>query len=152
MYLGALFSLLISILLTPRNSLALDTPWQVQAISPSWKAECGSCHTLFPPSMLARPEWARVMEQLQQHFGSDASLEPARHDEVAAFLDRFSSPSVSPEIARDPIPRITATNRFINKHQGALRLLRRGKIRSLADCDFCHARMSMGNTSHDGTP
>jgi hypothetical protein len=101
--------------------------------------------------MLAKPEWARVMAQLQQHFGSDASLDSVRHSEIAAFLHRFAGPSSSPEIAMDPIPRITATNRFINKHQGALRLLRRGKIRSLADCDFCHARISAGNTSDDGT-
>jgi hypothetical protein len=49
-------------------------------------AECGACHMAFPPQLLPARSWERIMSDLADHFGEDASLaEPVRAD-IAAYL------------------------------------------------------------------
>jgi hypothetical protein len=38
----------------------------------------------------------------------------------------------------DETPRITNIDWFFRKHQRAIRLWRKGKVKSLADCGACH--------------
>lgn len=37
--------------------------------------ECASCDIAFPPSMLPAASWKRMMGELENHFGDDASLD-----------------------------------------------------------------------------
>ncbi|MDP3338305.1 MAG: hypothetical protein Q8S51_16135, partial [Rhodoferax sp.] len=41
------------------------------------KEECGGCHLAFAPSMLPARSWTRMMADLANHFGDDASVDPA---------------------------------------------------------------------------
>ena len=45
--------------------------------------ECGSCHLAFPPSLLPKASWQRVMSGLDKHYGSDASLDAATQKQTA---------------------------------------------------------------------
>jgi hypothetical protein len=44
---------------------------------PVVKEECGSCHIAFAPSMLPASSWKRMMDDLKNHFGDDATIDPA---------------------------------------------------------------------------
>ncbi|HNG39593.1 MAG TPA: cytochrome C, partial [Accumulibacter sp.] len=46
------------------------------------KEECGSCHLAFPPSMLPSSSWQRLMAGLKNHFGDDASVDPATANRI----------------------------------------------------------------------
>lgn len=56
------------------------------------RKECGACHMVFPPSRLTQGGWKKIMADLGNHFGEDASLsaETAKHIEdylVSGALD-----------------------------------------------------------------
>ncbi len=112
--------------------------WIPREDNASWRTECGSCHVPYPPQLLAASDWLLILSQLENHFGTDASLDPTRRDEITNFLDRNGvGRSNAGEGAG--LPRITHTDHFIERHQGAIRLWRKGRVKSLSDCLVCHA-------------
>ena len=52
-----------------------DDEYFAPVTDPATLSECGSCHLAFPPSMLPAASWTRMMAELQDHFGDDASLD-----------------------------------------------------------------------------
>jgi hypothetical protein len=117
--------------------------WNLKEDNATWRAECGSCHMAYPPQMLGAIDWLLIMSQLERHFGTDASLERARLDEIINFLDHNGTGRSANE--GPGLPRITSSNWFIDKHQGAIRLWRKGKVKLLSDCLDCHAGAAAGS-------
>ena len=111
--------------------------WRVDAENATWRTECGACHLPFPPQMLAAEDWLLIMKSLDRHFGANASLDEKPRKEIAAFLDRNGGREMFADSANE-LPRITATAWFSRKHQGAIRLWRKGRVSSLSDCQACH--------------
>ena len=96
----------------------------------------------FPPALLSKGDWNLLMQGLDKHFGVDASLDPKSRDEIAAFLERnggsgwgFSADS----------HRITETGWFTGKHRAPIRMLAKGRIKSLMDCAACHKELGAEN-------
>jgi len=48
--------------------------------------ECGDCHMVFPPSKLTKGGWHKIMGDLANHFGDDASLDAATVQHIDAYL------------------------------------------------------------------
>ncbi|MEN9464371.1 MAG: hypothetical protein RL217_552 [Pseudomonadota bacterium] len=48
--------------------------------------ECGSCHLAFPAALLPARSWDRMMNELDNHFGDDASLTPELNQHVRQYL------------------------------------------------------------------
>jgi hypothetical protein len=49
-------------------------------------SECAACHMAYPPQMLPARSWQKIIDNLADHFGEDASLaEPVRTD-ILAYL------------------------------------------------------------------
>jgi len=48
--------------------------------------ECGACHLAFSPQMLPARSWKKLMGDLSNHFGENASLPEATRAEIAAYL------------------------------------------------------------------
>ena len=53
---------------------------------PKYQQECAACHAAFPPGMLPASSWRRVMDNLKQHYGTDASLDAAATAELSGWL------------------------------------------------------------------
>lgn len=53
---------------------------------PVVKEECGSCHLAFAPSMLPASSWQRMMGDLKNHFGDDATIDPEIAAKIADYL------------------------------------------------------------------
>jgi hypothetical protein len=117
--------------------------WNLKEDNASWRAECGGCHMAYPPQMLASTDWLLIMSQLDKHFGTDASLEQARREEITNFLDRNGAGRSTHD--GPGLPRITGSDRFIDKHQSAIRLWRKGRVKLLSDCLACHAGAAPGS-------
>jgi hypothetical protein len=91
------------------------------------RKECGACHMVFPPSKLTKGGWKKIMADLGNHFGEDASLsaEAAKHIEdylVANALDAEDGIRTELRLKAwakkgliDPI-RITETPEWIRHH------------------------------------
>ena len=48
--------------------------------------ECASCHIAFPASMLPAASWRRMMGELENHFGDDASVDADTTAAITRYL------------------------------------------------------------------
>lgn len=78
------------------------------------------------------------MSRLDKHFGADASLDAKTREQIANYLDRNGGPGRIFGSRGEELPRITTTDWFLRKHRGAVRMVLKGKVKSLADCAACH--------------
>lgn len=126
-----------------RLPLPSDTP-------ESYKSECGSCHLPFPPALLAAADWRTITGKLQDHFGSDATVDSKNEPNIKKFLERHAGNPNRLGSAGTP-PRITRTARFISKHREVPpRFWTDPRVKSAANCEACHRNAATGNFSeHD---
>lgn len=143
----AVLTLALLALAAPARADRLPLPADTPA---SYRAECGSCHLAYPPALLGKGDWLRLLGGLDRHFGSDAALEPAARQEIATFLERHAGPGSQLATAGDP-PRISRSARFLHKHDEVpARLWRDPRVKSAANCEACHRGAAAGRYSeHD---
>ncbi|MCP4933024.1 MAG: cytochrome C [bacterium] len=119
------------------------------------KTECGECHMAFFPEMLPRKSWVKILNDLGNHYGEDASIDPAPLKEIIAFHTSRASDVLKSRGARkwreglkkDEAPdRITTAPRFIRKHKenDYKRMWTKFKVTSNADCVACHKDANKG--------
>ena len=126
---------LLALLIASQGAFAAEDVWQPREASPLWQSECGSCHMAFPPAMLSKADWHLLMENLDKHFGVDASLDTKSRDEITAFLERNCGTGWN---RSSDSHRITETSGFVRKHKTAISMVVKGRVKSLADCVACH--------------
>lgn len=129
------------------------------ASDPAYKAECGSCHMLYPPGLLPARSWTAMMGGLKDHFGENASLDPAMRQKLTDFLtenaaDRVAqrrSQKIAQSIpAQDSPLRFTETHYFKRQHDEVRDAVwKRKSIGSPANCVACHGRAEAGIFSED---
>ena len=108
-----------------------------------WKAECGSCHLAYPPQLLPAPAWRSIMAGLDNHFGTDASLDPAAAAEIGTFLQ--NNAGSGPRAGAQPL-RITETAWFRHEHDEVHRAAwQRPSINGAANCTACHRTAEQGD-------
>jgi len=110
-----------------------------------WKAECGSCHVAYPPQLLPRESWQRVMSQLDKHFGTDASLDPAAAANIGAYLERHAGSGRRAQAASGSL-RITETSWFLHEHDEVPpSSWKSPAVKSAANCQACHTGAEQGD-------
>jgi len=111
------------------------------------RAACSDCHMAYFPQLLPRASWEKVMGDLENHFGEDASLDPAELERVLAYYSAHASDVSGGRAARrwgrhispDETPlRITDLKRFKRKHSELGWFTKRPK--SMANCVSCHGK------------
>ena len=113
----------------------------------SYKAECTSCHMAFQPALLTAGDWRKTMNGLKDHFGTDATVDMPKQQEITSFLERNAGDVSKLGSAGDP-PRITQTARFIRKHREIpAKYWKDPRIKSAANCEACHRGAAEGNYS-----
>ena len=114
----------------------------------AWQQECGACHVAYPPQLLPARSWRAIMEGLDQHFGTDASLGPQQRADILRFLEANAGPG---RAARDgkPLLRVTETRWFIHEHSEELpaNIWNRPSVKSPANCIACHMAADRGDYS-----
>lgn len=115
---------------------------------PAWQEECGSCHLAYPPRMLPAASWQRLMQGLDDHFGSDASLDPPRAAAIEAFLVANAR---NPKNGATGAPlRITEMKWFRGEHREvAASKWRSPAVGSPANCGACHTKAEQGRFEED---
>lgn len=116
------------------------------------KNECGACHFAYPASMLPVASWRKIMGDLENHFGEDASLEIEAIQEITQYLVMQASdtkPRFSKFVhgldAQNPPVRITETEYWIKKHFAISKeYLPSGLAGLKANCPVCHLRAEDG--------
>ena len=119
-------------------------------------AECASCHIAYPPGLLPARSWQKIMSNLNDHFGEDASLDAATVSELTRYLSDNSADNstarfakkVQRRLSEDETPlRITELDFFKREHDELpVRLYRDNpKVGSLSNCNACHTRAEHGS-------
>ena len=125
-----------------RTGLPPNTP-------PADLSECGSCHVAYPPSMLPAASWQRLMNGLEQHFGSDASLDAATTRQLADWLQAHAA-TRDRRAEAPPQDRITRAAWFQREHRkidAAVWAL--PSVKSPANCGACHTQAERGRFDDD---
>lgn len=130
------------LLLAATGAARADGPRIVPVPNPLYEQECGSCHVAYPPGLLPPASWTAVMDGLDRHFGTDASVGEAEAAAIRRFLGRHAG---SARAGSDPL-RITATPWFRHEHQEELpaAVWQRQDVGSPANCGACHANAAQG--------
>lgn len=120
----------------------------------AWQQECASCHVAYPPGLLPKASWRRMMSGLDKHFGEDASLDPATQADILKFLEANAANSGSKvlrHMAANEAPlRITETRWFMHEHDEVPRATwARKSVGSAANCAACHRQAEQGNYNED---
>ncbi len=122
---------------------------------PEVKEECGSCHLAFPASMLPAASWQRMMQELDNHFGDNASVDPALAKKITAYLvanaGDTGGQAYGSKLLRGVTPasapqRITSLPKWVREHREVPDWEWRHKdVRSKANCTACHADAELGH-------
>lgn len=124
---------------------------------PLVQAECGSCHLAFPASMLAASSWQRMIADLRNHFGDDASVDAASAAHIVRYLtanagdrggrrygDKLLRGSAGTGTAT-PL-RISELPRWISEHREVPAWeWQHQDVRSKANCLACHTGAERGH-------
>jgi len=121
-----------------------DDDRRTAPLNPLYRDECGSCHVPFAPRWLPAESWRRVIGRLSDHYGVDASIDPARGRELLDWLqtraagDRRTVPP--------PQDRITQSAWFLREHKEvASPVWQRSGVRQPSNCAACHPRADEGS-------
>lgn len=120
-----------------------DGGHRYQPMPAAYVQECGSCHAPFPPRLLPRDSWQRVMGGLDRHFGTDAALDAATQRSIATWLEAHASTRAR---GAPPEDRITRSAWFVREHDEVpAAAWRRPAIKSAANCSACHEGAAQGD-------
>lgn len=121
---------------------------------PLVKEECGSCHLAFAPSMLPASGWIKLMGNLNNHFGDDATVDPARAVKITDYLvsnaadtgGRRYSDKLLRGVSTTGAPlRITELPKWVREHRKVADWEWKNKdVRTRANCTACHKDAERG--------
>ena len=119
-----------------------------------YKKECASCHFAYQPGLLPSSSWKYIMSNLENHYGSDASLDEADANKILEYLVANASERAnykkSMKITRSlqsgvvytsltQIPYLQRKHRKIPQN-----LIQQKEVKSLARCTACHKEAENG--------
>jgi len=133
----------------PAVAIAGDSHRLPPDMPASYTPECGSCHAPYPPGLLPRASWARVMSGLDRHYGTDASLDAALRREIEAWL--LARAGTGRKVSEPPPEdRITRAAWFERKHRRVeAATWRLPSVKTAANCAACHTGAEQGDYDDD---
>ncbi len=153
-------SLMLIALLVGSSLVADSSFWgEKRGVAPvnneAYSVECGSCHFAYQPGLLPERSWVKLMQNLENHFDTDASLEPEDKKKILDYLvknsaEKFTqykrSRKINKSISRGETPiAISQTPYFIKEHREIRRdLITQKEVNSISNCTACHT------TAHKG--
>lgn len=112
---------------------------------PLVQKECGECHMAFQPALLPASAWQKMMDQLDQHFGDNATLPPEKADLIRRYLvENAGRAKGNPTSLR-----ITETRWFQKEHHFSPALWSRPDVVTKSNCPACHKQADAGYYEDD---
>ena len=154
-WIGLSIFLLVYLLLNPSNILLADSNKKINYKSEHqlFYDECISCHTLYPPFLLPKKSWVKMMDNLENHFGDDASLENEDKESIKSFLLQNSAENSTKEsafkidksIKNGDIIAITETPYWKKPHKDIdKKIFENKKVGKISNCKACHKNIEEG--------
>ncbi|MFT7880144.1 MAG: cytochrome b/b6 domain-containing protein [Sulfurimonas sp.] len=142
---------------TKNDNIMIASAYQQQdyaMIHPEFENECGSCHITYPPYLLPKRSWVAMMQDLENHFGDDASIDNKTNLSILAFLKANSAENSTHEAAfkilkslkeNDSTIAITQTPYWKSRHKHVDKeIFLSQDVKSRANCSACHQNIEYG--------
>jgi len=111
-----------------------------------YQKECASCHFGYQPALLNQASWEKVMGNLSNHFGTDASLGKVESEQILHYL--ITNAGSGKITANNHSMQITLSPYFIKEHRNISKnLVEQKEVGSLANCLACHTTADKGSYS-----
>ena len=111
-----------------------------------YQKECASCHFGYQPSLLSKASWEKVMGNLSNHFGTDASLNKVESEQILHYL--ITNAGSGKITVNNHSMQITLSPYFIKEHrQISAKLIEQKEVGSLSNCLACHTTADKGSYS-----
>ncbi|MEZ5844125.1 MAG: cytochrome b/b6 domain-containing protein [Hyphomicrobiaceae bacterium] len=129
---------------------ALGVP--VAPLDAVYGKECGACHAPHHPSLATAATWRGIFKGLGDHFGDDASLDPATTEALTSYVianaaerwDTQAANRLRQTSPTDPL-RITATPGWARLHRHVPdATFKRKSVGGRVNCASCHADAAKG--------
>jgi hypothetical protein len=120
--------------------------------------ECGACHMAYLPGFLPAKSWEKIMGNLKEHFGDNATLDEATTKQITEYLTanasdvKASDRGVAAKDSRaEPVIRISELGWFKSQHSRRItpESLKWHKAKSKSDCKACHPGAEKGYFDDD---
>lgn len=125
---------------------------QPAVVPPTYRSECAACHLAYPPGLLPAASWSRIMNGLERHYGSDASLDAQTVQQLNQWLQ--GNAGTYKRVTQTPPPedRITRSAWFVRKHRriDTPEVWRHASVQSAANCAACHSQADQGRFGDGG--
>lgn len=120
-----------------------------------YKQECATCHMAYQPEFLPKRSWDKMMNNLSNHFDSDASLNNETMTKIKTYLDENASDAkrvrgeigeFAHSISDNSTPlRITEIPKFKREHREiSTKMIEQKEVKSLSNCTACHTDADKG--------
>lgn len=140
---------------TPKNIITSNINKEVLYAKelPSFVDECASCHILYPPHLLPKKSWEKMMANLEEHFGDDASLDEETRVAIEEYLIKNSAESSTKEasiyglksMSDKEIIAISETPYWKKRHKKIPeKVFENESVKSKANCKACHSGIEKG--------
>lgn len=129
------------------SSALAEEERQIQSLPllPKYRQECSTCHIAYPPGMLPADSWQRILNGLDHHFGTNASLDPPSVKQLHGWLTAHAA-KAQPVTSVPPEDRITRSTWFMSVHDEVpASTWRNPAIKSASNCAACHTHADQGN-------
>ena len=138
---------------TPENIMTEDKSVRIDFRSESYETSsgCGSCHMIYPPYLLPKQSWHNMMDNLENHFGKDASRPEEEVKLIREYLVSHAAEHSTQEAAikvldrLDGMPKaITETVYWMEKHKEITKEQFEADYGIKSDCTTCHKSIKDG--------
>lgn len=124
----------------------------VATLPETYVTECTACHMAYHPSLRSAASWTLMMDQLDSHFGEDASLPDTARDDITAWLAQHAAGTVDSkpamlwrDLSETKSVSLPETSRWKWLHGGLDdSVFQRRPIHSRANCGACHQDAETG--------
>lgn len=140
------------------STMAISSPSQAETFpvidNKTVLSECGDCHMAFPPQTLPKALWEKIISDLSNHFGEDASIDPAIIPEILAYHVKNASDVSNVRASQKwrsnaKFTRIIDAPRFKKKHKGCDVVWGHEKVKSPSNCLACHQTMDTTGSTNE---
>ena len=118
------------------------------------RKECGACHVPYSPEFLPARSWRKIIDNLSNHFGEDASVTAKKRKMILAYFEAHAADRSGTRVGRafmrgirrgqTPL-RVTNTPMWNAIHEGVARhWWTDPRVKSKANCGACHGRAAQG--------
>ena len=114
-------------------------------------SECAECHVAFPPDLLPSNSWKKIMDDLHEHFGSNAQVDDQIRKQIEGYLLANSGATLGVKKDGSDL-RITQTLWFNRMHGKSKRYFDNLSVGSGSNCAVCHSHATDGRFDENKIP